>query len=196
MSTLVTDSLRERFAAYRTMAERALAQVDDDAFFRALPGLDPLAVQVKHLAGNYRSRWTDFRTADGDKPGRQRDTEFELTDADTREALMARWAEAWRLNEAALAPLTDADLGETIVIRAEPHTIVAALHRALAHTAYHVGQIVLLAKHHAGDGWQTLSIARGQSEQFRAQMLAKAHGADAGGPRADEKTIGSLPPEA
>ncbi|MEM6325615.1 MAG: DUF1572 family protein [Bacteroidota bacterium] len=189
MSTLVTDSLRERFATYRTMAERALAQVPDDAFFQSLPGLDPLAIQVKHLAGNYRSRWTDFRTADGDKPDRHRDTEFDLTEADTREALMARWAEGWRLHEMALAPLTDADLGATVTIRAEPHTIIAALNRSLAHTAYHVGQNVLLAKHLAGDDWQTLSIARGQSEQFRAEMLAKAEA------RRDADIAG-LPPRA
>ncbi|MEM1056940.1 MAG: DUF1572 family protein [Bacteroidota bacterium] len=189
MSTLVTDSLRERFATYRTMAERALAQVDDDAFFHALPGLDPLAILVKHLAGNYRSRWTDFRTSDGDKPDRNRDSEFDLTEADTREALMARWAEGWRLNQVALASLTDDDLGATISIRAEPHTIVEALNRALAHTAYHVGQIVLLAKHAVGEDWQTLSIARGQSEQFRAEMLAKAEARH-------DTNIPGLPPEA
>ena len=170
----VTDSLRERFAYYRTLAERALAQADDEAFCARLSGLDTLAILVKHLAGNYRSRWTDFRTSDGDKPDRQRDQEFELRDGDTREALMERWAEGWRLCESALDGLADADLGETITIRGEPHTLIEALNRALAHTAYHVGQIVLLAKHFAGDDWHTLSIARGGSEAFAERMRSKA----------------------
>ena len=173
---MVTDSLRERFSFYRTLAERALAQADDDAFFARLPGLDPMAVLVKHLAGNYRSRWTDFRTSDGDKPDRQRDEEFELRDGDTREALMERWAEAWRLCEKALADLKDGDLSDILTIRGEPHTIAEALNRALAHTAYHVGQIVLLAKHFAGANWHTLSIARGESEAYAARMRSKTAG--------------------
>ena len=171
---MIVDSLRERFAFYRTLAERALAQVDDDAFFRTIPGLDPPAVLVKHLAGNYRSRWTDFRTSDGDKPDRQRDEEFEIREADTREALMERWAEGWDLCEKALADLKDGDLSDTLTIRGEPHTIAEALTRALAHTAYHVGQIVMLAKHYAGDQWHTLSIARGESEAYAARTRSKA----------------------
>ena len=171
---MVLDSLRERFATYRRMAERALAQADDDAFFARLGPLDPLAVQVKHLAGNYRSRFTDFLTTDGNKPWRQRDEEFELRDGDTREALMAAWAEGWRLLDEALAPLADADLERMVTIRGEPLSVLQALHRALAHTAYHVGQIVLLAKHAAGDAWQTLSIPRGASAAFEAEMRAKA----------------------
>ena len=171
---MVTDSLRERFAFYRTLGERALAQADDEAFFARLDGLDPMAVLVKHLAGNYRSRWTDFRSSDGDKPDRHRDEEFELREGDTREALMERWAEAWRLNEEALTGLSDADLSETVTIRGEPHTIAEALTRALAHTAYHVGQIVMLAKHFAGAEWHTLSIARGESEAYAARTRSKA----------------------
>jgi hypothetical protein len=159
--SLLLDSLRERFAAYRTMAERALAQVNDDAFFAALGPLDPLAIQVKHLAGNYRSRWTDFLTSDGNKPWRDRDGEFEIREGDTRETLMAAWAEGWRLNEEALAPLADADLARTVTIRGEPLTVAQALHRALAHTAYHVGQIVLLAKHASGDGDVVWTPTRG-----------------------------------
>ncbi len=186
---MVLDSIRERFATYRTMAERALAQVDDDAFFARLGPLDPLAVQVKHLAGNYRSRWTDFRTSDGNKTWRQRDEEFEIRDGDTREALMTAWEEGWRLNQEALAPLADADLSETVTIRGEEHTITEALHRALAHTAYHVGQIVLLAKHARGDAWQTLSIPRGESAAFEATVRAKAAARRA-------TNIEGLPPEA
>ena len=159
----------ERFRTYRTMAESALDQADDAAFFDALDAENnPLAILVKHLAGNFRSRWTDFLTTDGDKPDRHRDTEFELTDADTRDALMTRWAEAWNLLDATLADLAPDDVDRTVTIRAEPCTVRQALLRALTHTAYHVGQVVLLAKHHAGGGWQTLSIPRGQSEQYGA----------------------------
>ena len=174
MSDPVLDSLRERFATYRRMAERALAQADDAAFFARLGPLDPLAIQVKHLAGNYRSRFTDFLTTDGNKPWRERDEEFEIRDGDTREALMAAWAEGWRILDEALAPLADADLERTVTIRGEPLSVVQALHRALAHTAYHVGQIVLLAKHAAGEAWQTLSIPRGGSAAFEAETRARA----------------------
>jgi hypothetical protein len=162
--------LTERFRTYRGLAEAALAQADDPAFFAALDGeANALALLVKHLAGNFRSRFTDFLTTDGDKPDRRRDTEFELDDADTREALMERWAEGWQRLEGTLAGLTPDDLDRTVTIRAEPHTAQAALLRALGHTAYHVGQIVLLAKHHAGEQWRSLSIPRGQSEQFVAE---------------------------
>ena len=173
LADAVLAETRARFGQYRTLAERALAQVDDAAFFAALgdggpEGENSLALVVKHLAGNFRSRWTDFLSSDGDKPDRHRDREFELDEGDTREALMARWAEGWRLLDETLDGLTADDLLRTVTIRGEPHAVVEALSRALAHTAYHAGQIVLLAKHHAGPGWQTLSIPRGQSEAFSA----------------------------
>ena len=168
--------LESRFQAYRALAEAALEQVDDAAFFAALDGeANSIALLVKHLAGNFRSRWTDFLTTDGDKPDRYRDTEFELYDADTREALIARWAEGWRLLDETFAALTSADATRTVTIRGEPHTVTDALLRSLAHTAYHVGQIVLLAKHHAGSGWRSLSIPRGQSEQVAATVRTQ-HG--------------------
>jgi hypothetical protein len=174
---------RGRFAQYRRLAEGALAQADDAAFFAALHppagGVDgeanPLALQVKHLAGNFRSRWTDFLTADLDKPDRHRDREFVVEPGDTREALMARWAEGWAACEATLDALTPADLLRTVTLRREPMTALSALTRGLAHTAYHVGQIVLLAKHHAGPAWRTLSIPRGASETFTATLHA-THG--------------------
>jgi hypothetical protein len=159
--------LQARFASYRGLAERAMEQVDDAAFFAPLDGeANAIAVLVKHLAGNFRSRWTDFLTTDGDKPDRHRDTEFELDEVDTRDALMARWAEGWRLLDEAFRTLPPDAATRTVTIRDEPHTVTDALLRALGHTAYHVGQIVLLAKHHAGAEWQSLSIPRGQSEQF------------------------------
>lgn len=161
--------IRGRFQAYRVLAERAMEQVDDAAFFAPLDGeANAIAVLVKHLAGNFRSRWTDFLTSDGDKPDRHRDTEFELDEADTRDALMARWAEGWRLLDEAFDALPPAAAAHAVTIRGEPHTVTDALLRALGHTAYHVGQIVLLAKHHVGADWQSLSIPRGESEQFAA----------------------------
>ncbi len=180
LADAVLAETRARFAQYRALAERALAQVDDAAFSVALgdggpEGENSLAVIVKHLAGNFRARWTDFLSSDGDKPDRRRDTEFELDEGDTRAALMARWAEGWRLLDATLAGLTADDLLRTVAIRGEPHTVVEALSRALAHTAYHAGQIVLLAKHHAGADWHSLSIPRGQSEAFSAAHRAR-HG--------------------
>ena len=176
MTDALTD-IAERFRFYRALAEASLDQVEDDAFFASLvpsagsgqaPESNALALLVKHLAGNYHSRWTDFLTADGNKPDRNRDTEFELYEGDTREALMARWAEGWQLLDATLADLRADDLSRTVTIRAEPHTVQAALLRALGHTAYHVGQIVLLAKYHAGPSWRSLSIPRGQSDQYAA----------------------------
>lgn len=184
VAALALDAFRERFASYRTLAERALVQMDDDAFVAGLGAVDPAAVLVKHVAGNLRSRWTDPLTTDGDKPDRHRDAEFELTEADTREALMAAWSDAWDRLDAALAAFEPGDLGRTLTIRAEPMPVVAALARSLAHTASHVGQIVLLAKHAAGDGWQTLSIPRGASEAFNAEAVSRnrsAAGSEAAG---------------
>ena len=129
-----------------------------------------LALIVKHIASNLRSRWTDFFTADGEKPDRQRDREFELEPDDTRAALMARWEAAWSCLLETLDRMTPEDLSRTVVIRAEPHTVTRAALRSLAHTAHHVGQIVLLAKHVSSDRWRSLSIPRGQSEQVNQMM--------------------------
>lgn len=157
------------FRRLQDLAERALAQVDEAAFFR-VRGEDgnSLAVLVKHLAGNLRSRWRDFLTSDGEKPDRHRDTEFELDDADSRAALMARWSEAWGILAATLAPLDDGDLLRTVTIRGESHTVRQAVSRQLTHYAYHVGQIVLLARQEVGAAWRSLSVPRGQSQAFNA----------------------------
>ena len=170
VATAFLAEARRRFAQYRQLAEDALAQADDAALFAAPGGeANALAIQVKHLAGNFRSRWTDFLTSDGDKPDRQRDREFELEPGDTREALMAAWAEGWRLLDVTLDGLGPDDLLRNVTIRGEPHRVLDTLSRALAHTAYHVGQIVLLVKQHAGADWRTLSIPRGQSETYAAE---------------------------
>ena len=174
---LVLDGLRQRYRGYRALAERALDQMDDAAFFAWLGPQDPAAVVVKHVAGNLRSRWTDFLTSDGNAPDRNRDGEFALTEADTRPALMAAWADAWGRLEDTLEDLGPADLLRTVTIRSEPHTVADALLRNFAHTAYHVGQIVLLAKHAAGEDWASLSIPRGESEAFAARMRERHEGA-------------------
>jgi uncharacterized damage-inducible protein DinB len=162
------------FRALRKQAERALVQVSDEEFFRApAPDANSLAILVKHLAGNLRSRWTDFLTADGEKPDRRRDTEFELDPADTRAALMARWETGWAAVLGTLESLTPADLERTVTIRREPHSVIEATQRALTHAAGHVGQIVMLARMLAGPRWQTLSIPRGKSAEFEAQVRAR-----------------------
>ncbi len=148
----------------RRLSESALAQVDEAAFFRALdPGSNSLATIVKHVAGNQRSRWTDFPATDGEKPDRDRDAEFELEAADDRESLMSAWHAGWDLALAAIGALSPEQLTDRVTIRGEPHTILEAIDRQVAHYAHHSGQIVFLAKHLAGERWRTLSIPRGRS---------------------------------
>lgn len=155
------------FRALKDLADRALAQASDDAFFARLDdGSNSLAVLVAHVAGNARSRWTEFLTSDGEKPTRNRDAEFDLDSRLTRGDLMQEWEAAWRVVFAAVEPLTAMDLDRTVTIRAEPHTVMQAILRQIRHYAYHVGQIVQLAKHYRGADWETLSIPRGQSRQY------------------------------
>jgi uncharacterized protein DUF1572 len=161
------SDMRTQFAKLRTMAEQAMAQVGDDDFARMLdPENNSIAIIVKHISGNLRSRCTDFLTSDGEKPDRDRDGEFVLHLHDTRIHLLNEWAAAWDLLAATVEALTPDDLQQTIYIRAEPHTVGQALSRHLAHLSYHVGQLVLLAKHWVGADWQTLTIPRGQSKAF------------------------------
>ncbi len=165
------DELRGEARRHKEFADQALAQVDDAGFVAALDAeSNSLALIVKHVANNLRSRWTDFYDADGEKPDRHRDREFELEPGDTRAALMERWDAGWRCLFATLDTMTPADLARTVVIRSEPHTVTRAALRSLTHTAGHVGQIVLLAKHVASAHWCTLSIPRGQSDQVNATM--------------------------
>ncbi len=160
-AALLLAEVRDGFASQRAMAERALAQLPDAAWHQA-PGEEdnPVAVLVRHLAGNLHSRWSgDPFTSDGEKPSRDRDGEFAPTDR-SPEALRAEWAAAWAVTEATLSGFGSADLDRTVVIRGVPHTLAQALVRSLIHLAGHVGQIVLLAKHHAGSEWATLSIPK------------------------------------
>lgn len=171
LETLYLADVKARFDSIRTLAERAAAQVDDAAFFAALGAEEnSIALLMKHMAGNLRSRFTDFLTSDGEKPDRNRDGDFEQAPADSRAALLARWAEGWHILFDTLEALAPADLARTVTIRGEPHTVIQALSRQLVHQSQHAGQIVLLARHAAGATWQTLSIARGQSAAFPREL--------------------------
>ena len=161
--------MRSRFTSLRGTAERAMGQVSDADFARPLDRENnSIALTVKHVAGNLRSRLTDFLTTDGEKPDRNRDGEFELYEGDTREGLLKAWADSWELLDRTVAGLVADEVQRTVYIRAEPHTVAQALTRHLSHLAYHVGEIVILAKHWAGDEWQTLTIPRGRSGAFNA----------------------------
>lgn len=142
-------------------ADRSIAQVSDAQLFDTLdPDANSIALLMKHVAGNMRSRWTDFLTADGEKPDRQRDGEFERDTGDSRAALTAMWEAAWALTLETIASLDPADLSKTVRIRGQALSVVHAINRQMTHYAEHVGQIVLLAKHYAGPGWKTLSIPK------------------------------------
>lgn len=145
----------------KAQADKAMAQVDNAQFFALLDAdANSIALIAKHVAGNMRSRWTDFLTTDGEKGDRRRDNEFEREAADTREAILARWEAGWNQLFTTLMSLDPADLGKTVAIRGEPHTVVQAINRQVSHYSAHVGQIVLLAKHFAGPDWKTLSIPK------------------------------------
>lgn len=170
------EDVRATAAVYKQLADDAMAQVDDAQFAAPLGDEEnSIALVVKHMAGNLRSRWTDFLTTDGEKPDRDRDSEFELGGDDARAALMEAWERGWATFLDTLQSLTPDDLAGTVHIRGEPQSVIRAVDRGVAHACYHVGQIVLLAKHFAGPGWRTLSIPRRQSRQFNAEMAGR-HG--------------------
>jgi Protein of unknown function (DUF1572) len=161
-TSYLEDSLAV-FRTYKQYGEKAMAQAGDEQLFALLDGeANSIALIVKHVAGNMRSRWTDFLTTDGEKPDRNRDSEFEEPPA-TREALMAMWEEGWKCVFAALEPLTDADLGRVVTIRGEEHSVMQAINRQIGHYALHIGQIIMLAKHFAGDHWKSLTIPKKKS---------------------------------
>lgn len=161
------------FRNYQNLAERAIGQVSDEEFFQTLDAeSNSIAVMVKHLAGNLHSRWRDFLTSDGEKPDRNRDLEFEA-DGDTRASLMEFWESGWQTLYDNIEPLTNDDFLRTITIRGEPHTVVEAINRQLTHYAYHVGQIVFLAKHLRSTDWKTLSVPRNRSAEFNKLLAEK-----------------------
>ena len=162
------EEARRQLRGHKRMGEGALAQLRDEEFFIALdPEANSVAILVKHLAGNMRSRFTDFLTTDGEKPDRFRDREFELTTATSRADVMKWWEEGWACVFAALDPLQPEDVMRTVTIRGEPHTVLQAVNRQIAHYAQHIGQIVFLAKHLRSGQWKTLSIPRGKSEEYK-----------------------------
>jgi hypothetical protein len=170
-TSYIEDSV-SLFRYYKRLAERAMEQVTDEQLFAVLDDeSNSIAIIVKHMAGNMRSRWTDFLTTDGEKPDRDRDSEF--VDAPlTRKALLDTWENGWTCVFAALQPLSDADLARSVTIRSEAHSVMQAINRQVAHYAHHAGQIVLLAKHFAHDRWQSLSVPRNRSAEFNRKVAA------------------------
>ena len=166
---IVTNYHRDAVTSFRNakkLAERAMEQISDEEFFATIDEeANSIGLIVKHLAGNLRSRWTDFLTTDGEKADRNRDTEFELI-GDTREALMKFWEDGWQILFRSVEPLRVEDFSKTVNIRGEPHTIVEAINRQLTHYSYHIGQIVLLAKHFRSKEWRTLSVPKNRSAEF------------------------------
>jgi hypothetical protein len=170
-TSYIEDSLAV-FRQYKHLGERAMAQVSDEQLFALLDDeANSIAIIVKHLTGNMRSRWTDFLSTDGEKPTRNRDCEF-VDPSATREALLCEWEEGWACVFRAIEPLTDADLTRTVTIRGEAHSVMQAINRQLAHYPQHVGQIVLLAKHWAGSQWQSLSVPKNKSSEFNRKVAA------------------------
>jgi uncharacterized protein DUF1572 len=162
------DEIKRQLRGHKRMAESAMSQLEDKDFFATIdPEANSVAILAKHIAGNARSRFTDFLTSDGEKPDRFRDREFELSSQTTREEVMRWWEEGWTTIFSTLDLLKPEDVERTITIRQEPHTVMQALNRALAHYAQHIGQIVLLAKHLRSSEWKTLSIPRGKSEDYK-----------------------------
>jgi hypothetical protein len=187
----VLAAIESEFLRYKALAEGAMRQVDDAGLHRAATGADnSIAVIVRHLSGNFVSRFTDFLTADGEKPWRDRDREFEEPGG-SRADLIAMWDEGWRALTSALADLTDADLERRILIRGQPWRVDEALLRSLAHASYHVGQIVFAAKAMAGDAWTSLSIPKGGSTAYNAAPTRDrpgAHAAKLGDPARGQRT--------
>jgi uncharacterized protein DUF1572 len=166
-ATAYLDEARRSFRGYKRLADAAMAQLTDEEFFRLIDAdANSVAVIVKHLAGNMRSRFTDFLTTDGEKPNRHRDTEFEMNSDTTRAEVLSWWETGWQIVFSAIESLKPEDLGRTVTIRNEPHTVLQAIHRQTAHYASHIGQIIFLAKHLKGSAWKSLSIPKGMSETF------------------------------
>ncbi len=160
------------FRQYKKLAEGAIAQLTDEQLLAVLDTeMNSISTIVKHMAGNMRSRWTDFLISDGEKPDRDRDSEFSDPPQNRRE-LLDLWEDGWNRVFAALSPLSDDDLGRTVKIRGEAHTVMQAINRQIAHYAYHCGQVVFLAKHLHHKDWKCLSVPRGQSMSFNRRVAA------------------------
>src|SRR6266496_5083129 len=172
LTTSYSKDSTDIFRYYKKLGERAMAQCPDEGLFTTLDAeSNSIAIIVKHMAGNMRSRWTDFLTTDGEKPDRNRDSEF-VAPPTTRQNLMQLWNEGWVLVFQALEPLTDSDLQRQVSIRGEPHSVMQAINRQIAHYAYHCGQIVFLAKHFKASDWKSLTVPRNRSGEFNQKVLA------------------------
>ena len=170
-TSYLEDSL-SLFRYYKKLAERAMEQVSDEQLLATIDAeSNSIALIVKHMSGNMRSRWTDFLTSDGDKPDRNRDSEFDLPPT-SRQELMKSWEDGWNRLFQALEDLTDDDLSRTVTIRGEAHSVMQAINRQLAHYPNHVGQIVLLAKHFAGSRWDSLTVPKNRSAEFNRSVAA------------------------
>jgi len=168
LAALYLDEAHRQMRGHKRLAEGAMAQLRDEELFTTLdPESNSIAVIVKHMAGNMRSRFTDFLTTDGEKPNRHRDQEFELSPTTTRADLTKWWEEGWARVFTALDALKPEDVMRTVTIRGEPHTVLQAINRQIAHYAQHTGQIVFMAKHIRSSKWKTLSIPRGKSEDYK-----------------------------
>jgi hypothetical protein len=169
----ILTAVIDEFQKIKKLADKAIAQLSDEQLQQAIdPASNSVAVMMRHMAGNMRSRWVDFLTTDGEKPDRRRDQEFEVS-PQSRAELLAEWEHGWQCVFDALTPLTDADLQRTVIIRGEPHSVYKAASRQVVHYAGHTYQILFLAKHLLGTAWKTMSIPRGQSEEFNRRMLAQ-----------------------
>jgi hypothetical protein len=176
------DETRRQFRGYKRLGEGALAQLKDEEFLVTLdPESNSVAIIVKHMAGNMRSRFTDFLTTDGEKTDRHRDQEFELSSQTARADVMQWWESGWSYVVSSIEALRPEDVQRTITIRGEPHTVLQAINRQLAHHAYHVGQIVFLAKHLRSTEWKSLSIPRGQSEAVNRKLAERKLGSSGSG---------------
>jgi hypothetical protein len=173
LTSYLQDSI-ELFRHYKKLAERAIEQCPDEGLFSTLDGeSNSIAIIVKHMVGNMRSRWTDFLTTDGEKPDRHRDKEFEEP-AKSRPELLASWERGWKYLFDALGGMSDADLTRTVTIRTEPHSVMQAINRQVAHYSYHVGQITYLAKHFTAQSgkWTALTVPRKKSADFNAKVTS------------------------
>lgn len=181
IASLYLEEARRQFRGHKRLAEGAMTQLRDEDFFVTLdPQSNSIAILVKHLAGNMRSRFTDFLTSDGEKPDRFRDREFELNAATTRADVMKLWEDGWSCVFATIEALKPEDVTRTVTVRGEPHSVLQAINRQIAHYAQHTGQIVFLAKHLRSNEWKTLSVPRGKSEDYKT---------------APPKLDGALPPQ-
>lgn len=175
------EEAARQMRGHKRLAEGAIAQLSDEELFRVIdPESNSVAIIIKHMAGNMRSRFVDFLTSDGEKPTRHRDQEFVVDDKTTRADVMRWWDEGWAIVFDAISALKPEDVSRTVTVRGEPHSVLQAINRQVAHYAHHSGQILFLAKHLRSTNWKTLSVPRGQSEEFNAKMKQE-HGAKAEG---------------